>query len=249
MGIKLEYVGWSSFIMTSPDGMRVMTDPFLSGNENYKILPSPVNPKNIIVDLIICSHCSEDHFAQTFDIMDNDPKTKLLGDLSTLALAEEAGYGNMWGDRTELITSGAYYSQGDFTIHATSARHIAFRRLENGTYITGEPMCFIIQIKDGPTCFFGGDTSLTYDMKLWGELYKPDVAFVGIGGADMKGRCLSELNAQTAAMCVEMLGVKKVIPMHYRLDENLTDFKKYLVELCPECEVIAMKPLDIIEFE
>lgn len=247
MGTKLQYMGWASFLMTAADGTRMLTDPFFGGNENYKILPSPVNPKDVIVDFIACSHCSEDHFAQVFDVMRNDSKTKLLGDLSSLALAEEAGFGNMWGSRTELITSGASYVQGDFTVHATSARHIAFTKMASGAYITGEPMCFIIQIKDGPTCFFGGDTSLTYDMKLWGELFKPDIAFVGIGGADMKGRCLSELNAKTAAMCVQMLGVKKVIPMHYRLEENVDEFKKCLKELCPDCEVVAMKPLDTIE--
>lgn len=247
MGAKLEYIGWSSFIFTDDNGFRVITDPFLCGNEGYKILPSPVDPKDINVDLIVCSHCSDDHFAQAFDILDNNPKSKLLGDLATLALAERAGYGNMWQGRTELITSGAAYSQGNFTINATSARHIAFRALEDGSFITGEPMCYIIQIKDGPTCFFGGDTSLTYDMKLWGELFKPEIAMVGIGGADLNGRSLNEMNPRAAAMCVKMLGAKKAIPMHYRLESTLEEFKKCVAEICPECEVVAMKPTEIID--
>lgn len=247
MGTTLEYAGWSSFIFTSSDGTRMITDPFLKGNEKYKISPSPMNINEIFVDLIICSHCSDDHFAQTFEIMDNSPKTKLLGDLSVLALAERAGYGNMWEGRTELITSGATYTQNCFTIHATSARHIAFQRLDDGSFLTGEPMCYIIQIKDGPTCFFGGDTSLTCDMQLWGKIFKPDIAFVGIGGADIRGRCLSELNPYTAAMCVDMLGVKKVIPMHYRTEDAVEEFKEQLKVICPSCELLVMKPMDVIE--
>ena len=247
MGVKLEYIGWSTFLFTANDGTKMITDPFFSGNEFYKIAPSTSNVKDINVDLIICSHCAEDHCAQAFEIMDNNEKTKLLGDLSMLALAEINGYGNMWQGRTELITGGAAYTMGDFTIHATSARHIALRKLDNGSYITGEPLCYIIQINNGPTCFFGGDTSITYDMKLWGELFKPDIAFIGIGGADLNGRCLSELDPKTAAMCVNMLGAKKVIPMHYRLEEDLKDFRKHLGDICPDCELISMKPNDIID--
>ena len=95
--------------------------------------------------------------------------------------------------------------QGDFTIHAVDARHIAFKHFPDGSYMTGEPLCYIIRVKDGPTCFFGGDTSLTYDMKLWGELFRPDVAFLGIGGVDLQGRSLDEMDPPAAAICAEML--------------------------------------------
>lgn len=139
MGIELKYIGWSSFIFTDNNGFRMMTDPFLCGNEDFKILPSPVAPKDVKTDLIICSHCSSDHFAQAFEIMDANPNSKLLGDLATLAIAERAGYGNYLDGRIELIIgNGATYVESDFTVHATSARHIAFQTLENGTFITGE---------------------------------------------------------------------------------------------------------------
>ena len=142
----------------------------------------------------------------------------------------------------ELITSGAAYTQGDFTIHAVDARHIAFRHFEDGSYMTGEPLCYIIRVKDGPTCFFGGDTSLTYDMKLWGELFHPDVAFLGIGGVDLRGRSLDEMDPPAAAVCAEMLGVKTVIPMHYRTREYLERFRRHLAVRCPGCACAAMEP-------
>lgn len=107
--------------------------------------------------------------------------------------------------------------------------------------MTGEPLCYIIRVKDGPTCFFGGDTSLTYDMKLWGELFRPDVAFLGIGGVDLQGRSLDEMDPPAAAICAEMLGVKTVIPMHYRTQEYLEQFQQYLAVRCPECRCLAVK--------
>ena len=241
MSLQVDYLGWAAFILTGPTGTRLVTDPYLSGNPQTKLPPSPVKPEDVHVDLVVVSHCAGDHFGQTLEILANSDTTKLLGDHSTLCLAERAGYGGTWDPRMELTTSGATYVQGDFTIHAVDARHIAFKHLPDGSYMTGEPLCYIIRVKDGPTCFFGGDTSLTYDMKLWGELFRPDVAFLGIGGVDLQGRSLDEMDPPAAAICAEMLGVKTVIPMHYRTQEYLEQFQQYLAVRCPECRCLAMK--------
>ena len=241
MSTKIDYLGWASFILTSPLGVRVITDPFLAGDPQLLIPPSPVDAKDIVVDLIIASHCANDHFAQAMQIMSNAGHTKILGDHATMCMTEKAGYGNTFGPRAELTTGGATYVQDDFKIRAVDARHISFTHFPDGTYMTGEPLCYIIQIENGPTCFFGGDTSLTMDMKLWGDLYHPDIAFVGIGGADIKGRSLDEMDPEEAARCVEMLGAKIAIPMHYRTQEHLERFRHYLAVRAPKCQCLAMK--------
>ena len=63
------------------------------------------------MDLVVVSHCAGDHFGQTLEILANSDITKLLGDHSTLCLAERAGYGGTWDPRMELTTSGATYVQ------------------------------------------------------------------------------------------------------------------------------------------
>lgn len=247
MRCKVDYLGWASFILTGPGGTRMITDPYLKGDRRLQVPASPVKPESIRVDLIAVSHCAGDHFGQALEILENNHDAKLLGDHSTLCLAERAGYGGVWDPRMELTTSGATYVQGDFTIHAVDARHIAFKHFEDGSYMSGEPLCYIIRVKDGPVCFFGGDTSLTYDMKLWGELFHPDVAFIGIGGVDLQGRSLDEMAPPAAALCAQMLGVKKVIPMHYRTPDYLELFQTHLSVRCPDCECIAMKAGESIE--
>lgn len=154
--MKIQYLGWASFLIVGPNGTTAITDPYLSGNTKTQVPPSPVEPQNIKVDLIIVSHCAGDHFRQALDIMTNSSQTKLLGDHSTICLAERFGYSGVWDPRMELITSGATYKQGDFKIHAVDARHIAFKHFEDGTYLTGEPLCYIIRIKDGPVIFLVG---------------------------------------------------------------------------------------------
>ena len=193
------------------------------------------------------SHPANDHFAQAMEIMGRSETTKILGDHTTMIMAELAGFGDLNGPRCELTTSGATYPFGEFKIKAVDARHIAFRHLEDGRFITGEPLCYFIKTEGYPTIFFGGDTSLTMDMKLWGELYQPEIAIIGIGGVDLDGRSLDEMDPEDAAVCAKMLGVKKVIPMHYRGKEYLERFKTALKKCAPSCECISMAYGDEME--
>lgn len=247
MALKVQYLGWASFLITGPSGKTILTDPFLTGDDVLGIPATPVDYSDLAVDLILTSHPANDHFAQAIEIMGHSETTKILGDHTTMIMAELAGFGDLNGPRCELTTSGATYPFGEFKIKAVDARHIAFRHLEDGRFITGEPLCYFIKTEGYPTIFFGGDTSLTMDMKLWGELYQPEIAIIGIGGVDLDGRSLDEMDPEDAAVCAKMLGVKKVIPMHYRGKEYLERFKTALKKCAPSCECISMAYGDEME--
>jgi len=47
----------------------------------------------------------------------------------------------------------------------------------------GNPVGFVLKIKDGPTIYHTGDTAYFKDMEVVGEVYAPDVALINIGGA------------------------------------------------------------------
>jgi len=237
MSVHVQYLGWASFLFTDSHGNTLLTDPFLVGDPKKKIPKSPIDPKDIVADLIVVSHPARDHFQQGPQILSNSPKTRCLGDHSTLIYLENYGY----KDRGELTTAGAIYEMGDYKITAYDARHIAFARMPGGSLITGEPLVYIIEIKNGPTVFFGGDTSLTYDMKLWGELHHPDYAIIGIGGVQFPdGRSLEEMNPDSAAKCAELLGVKHVIPMHFWKEDAVDRLRVNVEMLLPDCDVICL---------
>ena len=67
---------------------------------------------------------------------------------------------------------------------------------------------FVVKLENDQTIYYAGDTSLFGDMKLIGELYKPDIAFLPIGDRFTMG-------PDTAAMAARWLSVKQVVPMHY----------------------------------
>jgi L-ascorbate metabolism protein UlaG (beta-lactamase superfamily) len=72
----------------------------------------------------------------------------------------------------------------------------------------GEPIGFVVELENGFRFYFAGDTALFSDLRLIGELYRPELAFLPIGGHYTMG-------PREAAYAVELLGVKQIVPMHY----------------------------------
>ena len=60
----------------------------------------------------------------------------------------------------------------------------------------------------GTTVYFAGDTGIFGDMSLLGQLEKLDYAILPIGNTFTMG-------PEDARLAVKLLGVKKVIPVHY----------------------------------
>jgi L-ascorbate metabolism protein UlaG (beta-lactamase superfamily) len=76
------------------------------------------------------------------------------------------------------------------------------------TLYLGEPVGFVVELENGFRFYFAGDTALFGDMRLIRELYRPELAFLPIGGHFTMG-------PRDAAVATEFLGVKHVIPIHY----------------------------------
>ncbi|MEO5884437.1 MAG: metal-dependent hydrolase, partial [Candidatus Limnocylindrales bacterium] len=76
------------------------------------------------------------------------------------------------------------------------------------TLYLGEPAGFVIELESGYRVYHAGDTRAFGDMALIRDLYRPDLALLPIGGHFTMGPV-------EAALAVELLGVKDVVPMHY----------------------------------
>jgi L-ascorbate metabolism protein UlaG (beta-lactamase superfamily) len=72
----------------------------------------------------------------------------------------------------------------------------------------GEPVGFVVEMENGFRIYNAGDTTVFGDMRLIGELYKPDLAILPIGGHFTMG-------PREAALAVDLLGVKHVLPVHH----------------------------------
>lgn len=72
----------------------------------------------------------------------------------------------------------------------------------------GGPGGFVVEVENGFRFYHAGDTTAFGDMRIIGELYAPDLALLPIGGHFTMG-------PREAALAVELLGVKHVLPIHY----------------------------------
>jgi L-ascorbate metabolism protein UlaG (beta-lactamase superfamily) len=95
-----------------------------------------------------------------------------------------------------VTMTSADHSAGDWDNAAGAPRYL------------GEPAGFVVELEDGSRIYFAGDTNVFGDMRIIGELYRPDLAILPIGGHYTMG-------PREAALAVELLGVREVLPIHW----------------------------------
>jgi len=127
----------------------------------------------------------------------------------------------------------------------TPAVHSSSLIKDNGEPIyLGNPAGVVIEL-DGVRVYHTGDTALFGDMKLIGELYKPDVMLTPIGS-------LFTMGVPEAVKAVEFVKPKVAIPMHYNtwppIAQNPEEFKRAVEKnACVDTQVIIVKPGESVE--
>jgi L-ascorbate metabolism protein UlaG (beta-lactamase superfamily) len=193
--LAITWLGHSSFSLKTPGGKVVLFDPWYTGNPSF---PASARPKN--ADLILISHGHSDHITDAA-AMAKETGATIVGIWEITAWLGSSGIKNV-----EPMNKGGTIDVKGLRITMTDARHSSSAE-KDLTYL-GEAAGFIVKLENGQTIYFAGDTSLFGDMKLIGELYRPDIAFLPIGDRFTMG-------PDTAAMAAKWLDVKQVVPMHY----------------------------------
>jgi len=138
-------------------------------------------------------------------------RPKIVATFETCLWIEGQGF----AEETCPMGKGGSQKIGDFEITMTHALHSNSIDDKGVRQYGGEPAGYIIRLPDAFTVYHAGDTALFGDMKLIGELYKPDLAMLPIGDRFTMG-------PMEAAYAIRLLGVKHVIPMHYGTFDFLT---------------------------
>lgn len=194
--LAITWLGHSSFRIRTPGGKEVLFDPWYTGNPAFV---ESARPKS--ADLILISHGHVDHFT------DAEAMARATG-ATVVAIWEITSYlGSKGVKNVEPMNKGGTITTKGLRITLTDARHSSSFD-DSGIVYLGEAAGFLVKLENGQTIYFAGDTSLFGDMKLIGELYKPDIAFLPIGDRFTMG-------PDTAALAAQWLGVKQVVPMHH----------------------------------
>ena len=126
--------------------------------------------------------------------------------------------------RTAPMNKGGSLEIAGLVVTMTDARHSS-GFVDGGQMVyMGAPCGFVIRLEDQRTIYFAGDTDLFGDMRLIGEMYQPEIAFLPIGDRFTMG-------PMGAARACVMLGVKQVVPMHWGTFPLLTGTPSALKKL------------------
>lgn len=215
------WYGHSAFKVTTPSGKVLLIDPWLS---------NPANPKGKELlasldkaDQILLTHAHGDHIGNTVEIAKKTgAKLVASNDLMKAmvryadfpaAQADFAGTGNFGG--TVTLLGGEVKITFVHALHSSALEYDDKSGLPKSLAYAGNPGGFVIAISGGPTIYHTGDTDLFGDMKLIGDLSKVDVMMACIGDKFTMG-------PDRAALAVEMVNPKIVIPMHFGTFSALT---------------------------
>lgn len=194
--LAITWLGHSSFRLRTPGGKELLFDPWYTGNPSF---PEGARPAK--ADLILVSHGHYDH------VGDAAAMAKATGATVVGTFELVSWLGSKGVQAIEPMNKGGTIEAQGLRITMTEALHSSSLD-DNGTVYLGEPAGFVVRLENGQVIYFAGDTALFSDMKLIGELYKPDIAFLPIGDRFTMG-------PDTAAMAARWLGVKQVVPMHW----------------------------------
>lgn len=236
MSVKLRYLGWSAFEITLEDGRRVVLDPMLAGSPEEGVPPSPAKPEEFDgADFVLITHAAGDHIGQAFEILGRS-QARLVCDMATRFLALEAGIA---ASRIYHMAPGVEFAFDGLRTKALPAEHLSFRALGEGRYISAPPLSYLVTSPGGVRLFLGGDTAISANHRVFGELYRPHVAVLGVGGVNHHGQSFTELYPDEAALVAKWLGVKTAIPIHYRLDEG-REFARALKGRAPGISAVLL---------
>jgi len=191
--MEITYYGHSCFILEIA-GKKLLFDPFIRGNEFAK----DIAIDQIEADYILVSHGHSDHTADLVYLANK-----------TGALVIASWEITTWLEKQEIknvhpMNVGGKRSFPFGNLQMTFAAHSS--SFSDGTY-AGVAAGFLIS-SEGKTVYYSGDTGLSLEMKLTGELNKIDLALMPIGGN-------FTMDAGDAAMASNFINCKRVIGLHY----------------------------------
>lgn len=191
--MQITYYGHSCFLIEI-NGKSILFDPFITPNE----LARDVDINSIKADYILLSHGHQDHMADVEAIYKNT-KATLVSNFEIVSW-----FGNKGVKNSHPMNHGGKATFDFGTVKMVNAIHSS--SFPDGSY-AGNPAGFVVETAE-KTFYYAGDTALTLDMKLIGEAYAIDFAFMPIGDN-------FTMDIKDAVKAADFVKTNTIIGMHY----------------------------------
>jgi L-ascorbate metabolism protein UlaG (beta-lactamase superfamily) len=231
-GVRITYLGHSTFRFVTAGDEQIIIDPFLTDNPQ-----TPDELKRVgELDTILITHGHFDHFSDVMPLV-GQTGAGTVSNFEIFAYLQREGV-----EDATPVQKGGTTQIGGIKVTATNAFHSSSIALDDGSLIYGgEPLGYVIEFESGFKLYHAGDTAVFGDMQLIGELYRPDLALLPIGNQVV-------MSPYEAAHATRLLGVRHVVPIHYGtfpfLPGTPEEFREHVNEVAPGTTVHVMQPGD-----
>lgn len=225
--MKITWLGHSAFLIEGKD--RILIDPFLTGNPKAAI---PAN--KVDCDIICVTHGHGDHLGDSVDI------ARRTGAV-VASIVEMSGWFDKCGVKSVGFNMGGTARIRNTRITMVPAFHSSSIGAPGLEFSAAMAVGMVIE--SGKVVYHAGDTCVFSDMKLIGDMHKPDVALLPIGG-------FYTMDPEGAAMAVKLIRPKVAIPMHYgtweAIDQDPKEFAR-LVKKGTKSKPVVLSPGESLE--
>lgn len=203
--VHLTYLGQSTFRFTTPEARTVLVDPWTASN--------PLCPADQrdgpVADLVLVTHAHHDHLGDLFSVV-------TTGSPTVVAVVELGKWLSSRGvRRVQTMNLGGILDLLDVRIAMTPAVHSS--SVDDDPFANVGPAAgFVLGFSNGLRAYHAGDTAAFSGMELIHRVHRPQLALLPIGDHHT-------MMADEAAVAVSLLGVERVIPMHYGVTPGSED--------------------------
>ncbi len=256
MTTTIRFLGIAAFEITNSKGQVILIDPFLDENP-----VSPVKANDLErVDLVLVTHLAYDHLGEAAAISQRFNCPVVCGPEVKVFLEQQGADPQLM----RTVPWGGQVNPRGIRVRAVECRHTSFRQAPDGQYLCGQPLGFILYADPGVRIYHSGDSAIFSDLKLIGELYRPNIGLLCacevereylelLGLQDHYG---NEMNGDEGALAAIWMGLEYAIICHYLDPEGREDVRKFFNILesrhsdeGPLVKPLALRPGEVFEYQ
>src|SRR3984885_3013013 len=223
-GIRLTWLGHSTFRIETAAGKTILIDPWVMGNPMCPEAEKKVKK----ADILLCTHGHFDHIGDAVEIV-KQHNPLVVGIFELCGWMEKKG-----AKQTSPMNKGGTQTVGDIKVTMVHADHSC--GISDGDQIVygGEACGYVIEFPEGLKIYHAGDTAVFGDMAFIRELYAPETVVL-----PMRDRFV--MSPRASPHVSHMMHPLAVIPMHFGTFPQLTGTPGEFRSLVPGIEVVEMK--------
>jgi L-ascorbate metabolism protein UlaG (beta-lactamase superfamily) len=230
----ISWLGHGTFHILTPGGKRLLIDAWVDNNP-----ACPDEWKRRLrtegLDAIFLTHGHFDHLGDLLALVnDTSAQIACIYDATVWLAAKGVAEDRMVG-----FNKGGTVAVAGIQATMTTAHHSSTYN-DNGAIISlGDPAGYVLRMENGFTIYATGDTAVTYDMLIVGDLYQPDLTILPIGDH-------FTMDPRQAAYALKLIRSKYAIPGHYGtfplLKGTPEELRRHAKEFGVQVEVIDLTP-------